>query len=86
MGMGMTAFVPCFSPLPCFPIGWVLQVHNLIKRFIFVNYLLIRVLSPRCLSTLLIRIVMVIFFRVFVRQRVLRGGARSSSVPSSGTP
>lgn len=39
-----TLCVPHSPPLP-FPTGWVLQVHNLIKRFTFVNYLLIRVLS-----------------------------------------
>ena len=53
-----TLFFPLSIPLPCFPIGWVLQVHNLISL-----RLLIRVLSgvaillfPRCLGALLVLI------------------------------
>ena len=55
---------PCLPPLPCFPTGWVLQVHNLIRGFTFVIYLLICfviwcqsvaiLLFPRCLSALLV--------------------------------
>ena len=49
-GHGYDSFCILFLPpsslvASCFPTGWVLQVHNLIKRFTFVNYLLIRVLS-----------------------------------------
>ena len=48
-GYGHDSFCTLFPPphtpcLPCFPTGWVLQVHNLIKRFTFVNHLLIPVL------------------------------------------
>ena len=86
----MTAFVPCFPPSlpphPPFPIGWVLQVHNLIKGL----RLLIRVLSgvsqvssqaillsPRWLS----RSDKVIFFKVFIKQRV-PGGKRMPGLPN----
>ena len=51
-----TLFFPLSTPLPCFPIGWVLQVHNLINLRLLICVLsgVAILLFPRCLGVLLV--------------------------------